>query len=115
MFVVGIFAKGPTAIRFAPLCTKVNSNFYVKHVLKPLFKKDIPKLYRKQAKSVALHHDSAAAHMALTTVRFLQDSNYRFIPADWPFNSPDLSPMDYFTNGFLRDVCGNIRPKILLV
>ncbi|OWA53030.1 hypothetical protein BV898_17466 [Hypsibius exemplaris] len=94
---------------------RVNSDFYVKHVLKPLFKKNIPEFYGKQAKSVALHHDSAAAHTALTTVWFLQNNNYRFIPAaDWS-NSPDLSPMDYSINRILRDVCGNIRPKILLV
>ncbi|OQV22008.1 hypothetical protein BV898_04218 [Hypsibius exemplaris] len=70
MFVAGISARGPTAIRFLPPRTKVNSDFYVKHVLKPLLEKDIPRLYGTDAKYVALHHDSAAAHTALGTVVF---------------------------------------------
>jgi hypothetical protein len=103
MFVAGISALGTTAIRFVPPRTKVNSDFYVKRVLQPLFEKDIPRLYGKDAKSVALHHDSAPAHKALGTVRFLEDNNYRFIPAaDWPSNSPDLSPMDYSINGIFK-------------
>ncbi|OWA51775.1 hypothetical protein BV898_16242 [Hypsibius exemplaris] len=112
MFAAGISDKGPTAIRFVPPRSKVNSDFYMKHVLKPLFKKNIPKLYGKQAKSVALHHDSAAAHTALTTVRFLQDNNYRFISAaDWPFNSPDLSPINYSINGIFKKLSTNLGPS----
>ncbi|OWA55294.1 hypothetical protein BV898_19677 [Hypsibius exemplaris] len=103
VFVAGISAKGPTAIRFVPPRTKVNSDFYGKHVLKPLFKKDIPPLYGKQARSVALHHNSDAAHTALITVRSLQDNNYQFFSAaDWPSNTPDLSPMDYTISGMFK-------------
>jgi hypothetical protein len=103
MFVAGISARGTTAIRFVPPRTKVNSDFYVKRVLKQIFKKDIPRLYGKDARLVALHHDSAPAHTALDTVRYLQNSKYRYIPKDdWPSNSPDLSPMDYSINGIFK-------------
>ena len=103
MFVAGISARGPTAIRFVPPSTKVNSDFYVHRVLQPLFQKDIKRLYGKSAKRVKLHHDSAPAHRALATVRFMQENKYKFIPAsDWPANSPDLSPMDYSINGIFK-------------
>ena len=75
MFVAGMSARGPTAIRFVPPKTKINSEYYIKHVLKPLFRKGIPKLYGKKAKFVALHQDSAPAHTALPTVQFLKSNN----------------------------------------
>ena len=103
MFVAGISARGPTAIRFVPPSTKVNADFYVHRVLQPLFQKDIKRLYGKSAKRVKLHHDSAPTHRALATVRFMQENKYEFIPAsDWPANSPDLSPMDYSINGIFK-------------
>ncbi|OQV19433.1 hypothetical protein BV898_06547 [Hypsibius exemplaris] len=103
MFFAGISAHEITAIRFVSPRTKTNSDFYVDRVLKSIFKKDILRLYGKDARSVALHHDSAPSHMALDTVRFFQNSKYRYVPKeDWPSNSPNLSPMDYSINSIFK-------------
>jgi hypothetical protein len=103
MFVAGISSVGRTAIRFVPPRTKVNSWYYVNKVLKPLFRKDIPKLFGSRAHLVVLHQDSAPAHKATATVQWLKANGYKFIPAeDWPANSPDLSPMDYAINGIFK-------------
>ena len=61
MFVVRISAFGPTAIRFVPPDAKVNANFYINKVLKPLFRKGhrlVCCLFGKGANSAVLYHDS---------------------------------------------------------
>jgi hypothetical protein len=103
MFVAGINSRGPTAIRFVPPNTKVNSAFFINKVLKPIYEKDIPRLFGKDAKRVALHHDSASSHTSGPTVKWLESNNCNFIPAaDWPANSPDLSLKDYSINGIFK-------------
>ena len=103
MFVAGISSRGTTALRFIPPKAKVNADYHIKHVLKPLFEKDLPKLFGKDSKSVVLHHDSAPAHTAAATYKWLRDNGYKFISKEnWPANSPDLSPMDYGVNGFFK-------------
>lgn len=50
-----------------------------------------------------LHFDSAPAHTAKLTQKYLQDNgiNY-FTKEQWPPNSPDISPNDYFLFGHLK-------------
>jgi len=101
--VAGISIFGPTAIRFVPPRTEVDSDFYIDKVLKPLFEKDIPALFGKHAKLAVLHHDSAPAHKSTKTVAWLKSRGYKVISeADWPASSPDLSPMDYSINGIFK-------------
>ncbi|OQV24934.1 putative Ras-related protein Rab-10 [Hypsibius exemplaris] len=114
MFVAGISYKGTTDIRFVPPRAKVNSDFYINKVLHPLFKKDIPRLFGKQAKMAVLHHDSAPAHKSAKTVTWLKSNGYKFIPEeDWPANSPDLSPMDYSINGIFKQRLWRRKTKSL--
>ena len=73
-------------------------------------KKDILCLFGKDAISAVLHHDSSRAHAAATTVQWLENFGYNFIPLrDWPTNSPNLSPMDYSVNGISSADFGNGR------
>jgi hypothetical protein len=96
MFVAGIRSVGHTTLCFVPLNSKVNSWFCVNKLLKPIFEKDIPRMFCSRAHLVVLHHDSVPAHKASATVQWLEANNYKFIPAgDWPANSSDLSLMDY--------------------
>ena len=69
MFVAGISWRGTTAIRFVPQHTKVDADFYINKVLRPLFRKDIPRLFGKARNMAVLHHDSAPAHKAKKTVQ----------------------------------------------
>lgn len=103
MFVAGISSRGPTGIYFVPPRTKINAQSYIDLFLKPLFKKDVPRLFGKDAKNVVLHQDSAPAHVARKTYKWLADNRIKFIPnKKWPSNSPDLSPMDYAINGIFK-------------
>jgi len=104
MVAMGITARGPTDIYFVPPKAKVNSQFYVDHVLKPILQKDIPRLYGKFAKKVTVHHDSAPAHTTFFTYNSIVEMGYNFISKeDWPANSPDISPMDYGMNGIFKE------------
>jgi hypothetical protein len=103
MFVAGISSRDLTAIRFVPPNTKVNSAFYTYKILMPIQGKDIPWIFGKDAKRVALHHESASSHTSGPIVKWLESNNYNFIPAaDWPTNSPDFSPMDCSINGIFK-------------
>ena len=47
--------------------------------------------------------DSAPAHRACDTVRFLEQTTPAFISTDrWPPNSPDLNPVDYKIWGIVQ-------------
>ena len=92
MFVTGISPFGLTVICFVPPDAKVNANFYINKVLKPIFEKDIPRLFGKDA-----------SHTAGATVRWLENFSHSFIPTqDWPTSSFDLSPMDCSVNGIFK-------------
>ena len=73
-FVAGISAFGPTASLFFPPDAKVHAKLYFNKLLKPLFEKDISRLFGKDVKSAVLHHDSARAHTVATTVQWLEIS-----------------------------------------
>ena len=104
MVAMGITAGGPTGIYFVPPEAKVNSQFYVDKVLRPILQKDIPRLYGKLAKKVTLHHDSAPAHTSFFTYNSIVKMGFNFIAKeDWPANSPDISPMDFSLNGILKE------------
>ena len=103
MFTAGICARGETAMYIVPEKTKVNRWYFIKYVLTPLVKYDIPRLYPGEEKKVVLHFDSATSHTAPVVYKWLKDHHVKFIKkGDWPPNSPDLSPMDYAVNGIIK-------------
>ena len=104
MFVAGVCSCGKTAIRFVKPGAKINSEYYIQHVLKPLFKNDIRKLFPGELiNKVVFHHDSAPAHSSGITQEWLRNSGIKFIPKEhWIGNSPDLAPMDFCVNGLFK-------------
>ncbi|OWA52403.1 hypothetical protein BV898_16860 [Hypsibius exemplaris] len=98
MFVAGVCSREKTAIRFVKPGAKINSEYYIQHFLKPLFKNNIRKLFPgEQINKVVFHHDSAPAHSSGITQEWLQNSRIKFIPKEqWMGNSPDPAPMDVF-------------------
>lgn len=104
MFVAGVCSRGKTAIRFVKPGAKINSEYYIQHVLKPLFKNDIRKLFPGELiNKVVFHHDSAPAHSSGITQEWLRNSGIKFIPKEhWMGNSPDLAPMDFCVNGLFK-------------
>ena len=68
-----------------------------------MLEKDIPRLYRKDAKKVTFHMDSPPAHVAAKTSQWLSDHKYRYIPKhDWLANLLDLAPIDYALNSLFK-------------
>ena len=66
--IADISVHGKIAIRLFLPTAKCTPTVISKKVLKPLFAKDILRLYGDKAKCVALRHDSATAHKASPTV-----------------------------------------------
>ena len=53
----------------------------------------------------AVHFDSSTSHTAGETVKWLKANKIKFIPAEkWTPNSPEVSPMDFFGNGYLKSL-----------
>ncbi|OQV15059.1 hypothetical protein BV898_10818 [Hypsibius exemplaris] len=104
MLVTGVCSRGKTAIRFVKPKTKINNEYYIQHVLKPLFKNDIRKLFPGELiNKVVFHHDSAPAHSSGITQEWLQNSGSKFILKEhWMGNSPDLTPIDFCVNGLFK-------------
>lgn len=99
MVAMGICWMGKSRIYVVPEETTINADNFIKLILKPMFEKDIPRLYGKDAKKVTFHMDSAPAHVAAKTGQWLVDHKFSYIPKqDWLSNSPDLAPMDYAIN-----------------
>ncbi|OWA55568.1 hypothetical protein BV898_19954 [Hypsibius exemplaris] len=67
MFFAGICWRGVITLRFIEPGAKINSDYYIKHCLKPLIEVDIPHLYPGEEHKVVLHQDSAPAHVSKKT------------------------------------------------
>ena len=64
---------------------------------------DLPKLYGKEAHEVVLHMDSVTSHTAQLTIQWLEAHGFKYITKDqWMPNYPEISPMDFFANGYLK-------------
>ena len=47
--------------------------------------------------------DSATSHTAQLTIQWLKAHGFQYITKDqWLPNSPEISPMDFFANGYLK-------------
>ena len=79
---------------------KVNANYYIENILKPM-SKEADSIFK--GRNWILHQDSAPAHTAKITQKFLQDSKIRYVkPTEWLPNSPDCAPCDFWLFGYLK-------------
>ena len=62
IFVGILTGKGTIPLIRLPSEVKINAQFYVDYVLKPLFTEHLPKLYRNEMDKVFFHHDKASSH-----------------------------------------------------
>ena len=98
--------RGSTSLRIVPETVKVNNEVFLKEVLIPIWKEDIPRLYPGEERKVNLHMDGARAHFHPNVVQWLETNKIKYIPAGhWPANSPDLFLVDYEINGIFKDLC----------
>lgn len=109
---IGISANGCTKVRFVKPGVKINADYYIKNILKPFIREDVPNLYPNG--DYVFHQDSAPSHTAKKTIKFLLDNNIPFItPSQWMPNSPDAAPMDYFFWGFLKNRLNKRKVKTI--
>lgn len=117
--IVGILTgRGALPLIRVPNKVKVNSEFYVNYVLKPLFEKLLPKLYKNDMDQVFLHHDKATSHTSEFTTNHLKEISEKlgisFLgKEDIPIKSPDCSPLDFYGFGMLKQKLIHKRVKSL--
>ena len=112
-----------TGIRTVPLIrvtsqVKINVQFYVDYVLKPLFTEHLPKLHRNDMDKVFFHHDKASSHTSHLTTRYFEkmktELGISYIDKeDIPVKTPDVSPLDFFGFGYLKRRLGKIKARSL--
>jgi hypothetical protein len=83
---------GKSSIVFIEPKSKINADYYCKHVLTS-YLRDIRAI---SGRNFTFQQDGAPAHRAKHTIAYLQAESVNFIEPDmWPANSPDQTPMDY--------------------
>ena len=102
-----ITGRGVLPLKFIPPKVKINSDYYIEDVLKPLVDQWLPKLYPEELQRVFVHHDAAPAHVNKKTTEFMKQPHeihgINFIhKKDIPVKSPDASPLDFFGFGYLK-------------
>ncbi|UYV76034.1 hypothetical protein LAZ67_13002233 [Cordylochernes scorpioides] len=106
--VVGVMTgRGVLPLIKVPSKVKVNSEFYIECVLKPVIEQ-LKDLYPGEMDKVFLHHDKASSHTSNKTQQFLQEMKdtlgLNFIRnSDIPVKSPDASPLDFYGFENVRD------------
>lgn len=97
---------------------KINSTYYCKHILKPIYR-NISKLYVKSDyKHIWFHQDCAPSHFSRETFETLEKlkSKYgiNYIPKkDIPVKSPDIAIMDFCVFGLLKQAIHKRIPSTL--
>lgn len=83
--------------------SEVTFENFVKPILTSKKKTDVPRLYGSYATKVVLNMDSATSHTAGNTHKWLDESKIKYISREiWLPYSPDLSPLGYFANSYLK-------------
>lgn len=97
---------------------KINSDYYQRYILDPIFREEIPALYNNDIRNVFFHQDKATSHFSRSTTTFLQElsqeTGINVIPKNHiPVKSPDAAPMDFCVFGILKRAIGDRHPKTL--
>jgi hypothetical protein len=107
MIVGAITGRGDLPLIRVPRKAKVNSDFYIKYVLKHLLEKELPKLYPEELNKVFVHHEKASSHTSTKTSEYAADLKVRtsisiIDNSLIPVKSPDASPLDFFGFSYLK-------------
>ena len=106
---VAISAGGVSRPLFVKPGAKINAEYYQRSVLKPFFNND--PLWNN---GLIFHQDSAPAHKAKTTRRYLENKGVRYItPEEWMPSSPDCAPCDFFLWGYLKGKLNERKPTTI--
>ena len=89
--------RGVVPLIRVPPKVKINSEFYIEKVLRPLLEDSVAKLYPGETHKIFIHHDQASSHTSKKTANYAEDLKARLgmtlIPnSQIPVKSPDTSP-----------------------
>ena len=62
MFAAGYSWRGPTRLYIVEDNAKINGEYFLEKILKPMMLEDVPRLYGADSGKVVLHMDSAPSH-----------------------------------------------------
>ena len=62
MVVTGITARGPLKLRIVPEKVKINTDYYIKHVMKKMIEEEFLEMFANDIDKVFIHHDKAPSH-----------------------------------------------------
>jgi hypothetical protein len=107
MVVGAISGRGLIPLIKVSKMVKINSSFYIECILKPIFEKEIPKLYPSELNKVFFHYDKASSHTSAPVQEHLNNLRERtgitFINNCLiPVMSPDASLLDFYGFGYLK-------------
>lgn len=106
--VVGVISgRGTIPLFKVPSNVKINAQYYIDYVLKPLFNEHLPRLYPKDMNKVFFHHDKATSHTANLTLGYLDEMRTKYgityiEKENIPVKTPDASPLDFYGFGYLK-------------
>jgi len=86
--------------------------------LKPWMEGEIQKLYGEETKNVIVQHDQASSHESRETAAYAEDLKSRLgitimKKSEIPVKSPDISPIDFFGFGYLKQRLFSKKPRTL--
>lgn len=119
MMVVGCMTgRGVLPLVFVPPNVKINAEYYIDYVLKPLLEDGVPSLYGEDTSKVFVHHDAATSHTANKTRDYADQLHQKLgitliSKKEIPVKSPDGSPLDFFGFGYLKQKLKARRAKTL--
>ena len=100
---------GLGTVRFVKKGSKINSQTY-QEIVENTYLVDC--LDHFGPNHYVFQQDGATSHAANATQAYLDDNCPSFIKkADWPANSPDLNPLDYFIWGYLQREVDKKKPE----
>ena len=96
-----ICSSGTLDLKFIDPGTKVNKEYYINDVLRPVLLPEAQRLYPNG--NWIFQQDGAPSHTANVTQDWLRQNCPDFInKQEWPARSPDLNPLDYGIWGMLE-------------
>ena len=103
MLVGIITGKGTLPLIKVPSNVKIDAEYYVNFVLKPIIEKLIPSLYGDETNKVWIHHDAATSHTSKKTQEYLQEASRKFginfiKNSEIPIKAPDASIVDFLVS-----------------
>ena len=107
MIVGALSGRGVLPLIKVPRNVKINADYYIQHVLKPICEIHLPKLYPGELHKVFVHHDAASSHTAKKTDAYAKELKQKLgitiiAKKSIPVKSSDTSPMDFFAFGLIK-------------